>query len=83
MAVTTVRGTMRRAYARSGATRDWSGPHALRHTLATRMLEEGAKIKEVADVLGHRSIDTSAIYAKVNISMLRKVALPWPQEVQP
>jgi len=47
------------------------------------MLEEGAKIKEVADVLGHRSIDTSAIYAKVNISMLRKVALPWPQEVQP
>lgn len=72
-----VRGALRRTYDRSGAA-PWTGPHALRHTLAARMLQAGARLKEVADVLGHTSIDTAAIYAKVNLSMLRTVALPWP-----
>ena len=77
----TVRGALRRAYDRSGAAR-WSGPHALRHTVAARMVQKGARLKEVADVLGHASIDTTTIYAKVNLPMLRQVAMPWPGKVQ-
>lgn len=56
-----------------------TGTRILRHTAATRMHQQGATLKEVADVLGHRSIDTTAIYAKVNLPMLEQVALPWPE----
>jgi integrase/recombinase XerD len=55
-----------------------TGPNVLRHTVATQLLRSGATMKEVADVLRHRSIDTAAIYAKVDIIDLRKVAAPWP-----
>lgn len=57
-------------------------PHVFRHTCATRMYEKGAAFKEIADVLGHRSIGTVSIYTKVNLVQLSKVALPWP-EVKP
>jgi len=73
-----VRGAMRRAYARVGLPPQWCGTHLLRHTAATRMHQRGASLKEVADVLGHRSIDTSVIYTKVNLPALKTVALPWP-----
>lgn len=52
--------------------------HALRHTLARRLLEQGSSLKEVADVLRHRSLDTSLIYAKLDSQRLSAVALPWP-----
>jgi site-specific recombinase XerD len=42
----------------------------------------GATIKEVADVLGHASLDATAMYAKVDLPRLRKVALPWPEVIQ-
>jgi site-specific recombinase XerD len=42
-------------------------------------MEGGVPIKEVADVLGHTSIDTTAIYAKVNLAILKQVAMPWPK----
>lgn len=54
------------------------GPHSLRHTAATAMVNSGASFKEVADVLGHRSIATTFIYAKLDMKSLREVALPWP-----
>ncbi len=54
------------------------GAHVLRHSLASRMVNEGASIKEVADVLGHLSIDTTAIYTKVDTRHLARVALPFP-----
>jgi len=73
-----VRGAMRRAYARVGFPPQWCGTHLLRHTAATRMHQRGASLKEIADVLGHRSIDTSVIYTKVNLPALKTVALPWP-----
>jgi site-specific recombinase XerD len=44
------------------------------------MLNHGASIKEVADVLRHRSLDTTAIYTKVNLQSLSAVAMPWPQD---
>ncbi|MDP6423064.1 MAG: site-specific integrase [SAR202 cluster bacterium] len=73
-----IRGAVRRAYKRSGLPSSWTGTHRLRHTAAARMLRRRATIKEIADVLGHRSIDTAAIYAKVDLEALREVVLPWP-----
>ncbi len=78
VAVTTVRGAVRRAFQR--AELPWSGTHVLRHTAARRMLQGGCSIKEIADVLRHRSIDTTAIYTKVDLPQLTCVAQPWPEE---
>jgi integrase/recombinase XerD len=50
------------------------GPHALRHACATHLLSEGLSLKEIGDHLGHRDPETTAIYAKVNLSGLREVA---------
>ena len=77
-----IRGVIRRAFARVEGCAHWTGTHALRHTAATRLHRRGASLKEVADLLGHRSIDTTAIYTKVDLPTLAAVALPWP-EVQP
>ncbi|NEX23694.1 tyrosine-type recombinase/integrase, partial [Thiorhodococcus mannitoliphagus] len=70
---------IRQAYARAGLT--GHSAHALRHTLASRLLASGGSLKEVADVLRHRSLDTTLIYAKLDTPSLSEVALPWPGEV--
>jgi len=67
---------IRDAYHRIGL--DHGRTHALRHTLARRLLEQGDSLKEVADILRHRSLDTSLIYAKLDNRKLSAVALPWP-----
>jgi site-specific recombinase XerD len=54
------------------------GSHALRHAWATRMLWAGQSLKVIADLLGHRQIETTRIYAKVDLARLQEVALPWP-----
>jgi integrase/recombinase XerD len=54
------------------------GAHSLRHTAATEMVNAGAPFKDVADVLGHKSITTTFIYAKLDMKSLMRVALPWP-----
>ena len=71
-----VRRAVREAYRRCGLPH--TGVHILRHTLASRLLNTGATLKEVADVLRHRELDTSLIYAKVDISRLSAVTMPWP-----
>ena len=73
-----VRGIIRRAFAQVVGCEHQTGTHILRHTAATRLHRAGADIKRVADILGHRSIDTTAIYAKVDVDRLSSVALPWP-----
>lgn len=55
-----------------------TGAHRLRHTAATAMLRAGASLDEVAQVLRHRSHDTTAIYAKVDRTALATVVRPWP-----
>lgn len=56
------------------------GPHCYRHSCATRLINEGHTFKEVADVLGHVKIDTTAIYAKVNFPRLRDVSdMDWKE----
>src|SRR5205807_10603229 len=54
------------------------GAHRLRHTAATEMLRSGAPLLEIGQVLRHRSLRTTAIYAKVDRTALRTLALPWP-----
>ena len=68
--------TIRQAYARAGLP--YSGAHLLRHTMASRLLASGSSLKEVADVLRHRSLNTTLIYAKLDTRSLSTVALPWP-----
>jgi site-specific recombinase XerD len=55
-----------------------SGSHQFRHALAVRMLKQGASLAEIGEVLRHRSPQTTSIYARVDISSLRSLALPWP-----
>ncbi len=50
------------------------GPHTLRHACATRLLRQGASFKEIGDLLGHRSLESVGIYAKVDLPALRAVA---------
>jgi integrase/recombinase XerC len=71
-----IRMVVRRAFRRAGIPHERT--HALRHTLACRLVRAGSPIKEVADVLRHRSLNTSQIYAKLNVGALVEVALPWP-----
>ena len=52
--------------------------HAFRHTAATQMVRRGIGFKQVADVLGHRLLETTNIYAKLDEDTLHRVALPWP-----
>ena len=80
-----VRGVIRRAYAAVPGCQALTGTHILRHTAASRLLRAGADLKRIADILGHRSIDTTAVYAKVDADSLAAVAAPWPtaKEVQP
>lgn len=73
-----IRGVMRRAYVTVPGCEQWTGTHILRHTAATRLHHAGADLKCVADILGHRSIDTTAIYTKVALDQLAATALPWP-----
>jgi len=64
------------AYERAGLP--YTRSHLLRHTMASRLLAGGSSLKEVADVLRHRSLNTTLIYAKLDNRNLREVALPWP-----
>ena len=56
------------------------GLHSLRHSLATRLLEQGTPFPTIADILGHTSLESTRIYAKADVEALRSVALD-PQEV--
>ena len=66
-----------RAFGRCGLTHS-KGTHVLRHTAAVRMRCAGASLKEIADALRHRSLDTTMIYSKVDLPRLATVAAPWP-----
>ena len=73
---TAVCALVRRACRRAGL--EAVGAHRLRHTAATGMLQAGASLAQVAQVLRHRSLGTTAIYAKVDRRVLAALALPWP-----
>ena len=74
----TVSRIVRSRLQRAGLPIQRGGAHLLRHCLATRLVEQRRPIKEVADLLGHRNIDTTSIYVKVAVPQLADVALPFP-----
>ena len=69
---------VRHALQRGGVDSPSMGAHQFRHGLATEMLRQGASLGEIGDVLGHRQLQTTSIYTKVDIDALRSLALPWP-----
>jgi site-specific recombinase XerD len=74
-----ISGMVRSVLERSGlALPRVAGAHLIRHSLATQLVGQRRPINEVADLLGHRSIDTTAIYVKVAVAQLGDVALPFP-----
>jgi site-specific recombinase XerD len=70
------------ALQRAGVQTPFKGAHVFRHTLATQMLQGGASLEEIGHLLRHRSPDTTRIYAKVDLTALHTLALPWPGGVQ-
>ena len=69
---------VRRALERAGIASPRKGAHLLRHSLATEMLRKGGSFAEIGEILRHRSVDTTAIYAKVDVTALQALAQPWP-----
>lgn len=69
---------VKRALDRAGLNPPYKGCHVLRHSLATRMLRQGASLFEIGGILRHRHPDTTAIYAKVDLVALRTLAQVWP-----
>lgn len=74
-----VTGAVVRALHRAGVQAPLAGAYVFRHTLASRLVQRGTPLKEVADLLGHRCLDTTMIYAKLDVPALSEVALPWPE----
>jgi site-specific recombinase XerD len=73
---------VRRALDRAGLNPAHKGAHLLRHSVATHMLRQGASLAEIGELLRHRSQQTTMIYAKVDLDLLRPLALPWPGGAQ-
>jgi len=71
----------RTALQRAGIQSPRRGSHVFRHTAACRMLAADVGLDSIAAVLRHRSIETTWIYAKVDLHLLNEVAQPWPEEV--
>ena len=69
---------VRRALERADLTPPIKGAHLLRHSLATDLLRHGASLPEIGEVLRHRSLNTTEIYAKVDLDRLRTLVQPWP-----
>lgn len=70
------------ALAKAGVKSSRKGAHLLRHSLATDMLRKGASLDEIGELLRHKSPDSTAIYAKVDLGSLQALALPWPGGVR-
>lgn len=72
---------VRRACTRAGLAR--VGAHRLRHTMACEMVKAGVPLPEISQVLRHRSLVSTAIYARVDLDQLRALAQPWPAAPRP
>lgn len=72
-----VSAIVKRAMVRAAVTAPTRGAHLLRHSAATAMLRDGISLPTIGVVLRHRSVETTALYAKVDTALLRSVAQPW------
>jgi integrase/recombinase XerD len=75
-----VSAIVRRACRRAGVTP--VGAHRLRHTLACEMVSAGVPLQQIGQVLRHRGLDNTVVYARVGVAQLRTLARPWPEEAE-
>jgi site-specific recombinase XerD len=75
-----VSSTAERAIRRAGVKAPSLGAHVFRHSAATAWLRQGLTLHAVGTLLRHRDVDTTALYAKVDVDRLRQIAMPWPTE---
>jgi site-specific recombinase XerD len=73
---------VRRALKQAGVESARKGAHLLRHSLATDLLRQGASLHEIGELLRHRSPNSTAVYAKVELTALRPLAPAWPGVAQ-
>lgn len=73
-----VKAVAAQAIRRAGVQAPSFGAHVLRHSAATGLLRQGASLQVIGEVLRHRSVDTTAHYAKVDVGLLQEVIRPWP-----
>lgn len=71
---------VRKHMTNAGVKKPKNGSNTLRHSWAIRALAQDSPMKAIADVLGHRCLNTTFIYAKADLKMLRQVTMPWPEE---
>jgi site-specific recombinase XerD len=74
----TISSLVMRALKHAGVESAHTGAHVLRHSLATSLLRQGGSLDEIGELLRHQSPNTTAIYAKVDVTALHTLALPWP-----
>jgi site-specific recombinase XerD len=74
----TVGRAVSRAIIRTGINAPSHGAHLLRHSAATNMLRDGMSLHAIGELLRHRSIETTTVYAKLDVKMLKEIAMPWP-----
>ena len=70
---------VRRALRRTGISAPTEGAHLLRHSAATSLLHDGTSLSAIGALLRHTSIDTTTVYAKVDVGLLSEIAMPWPE----
>ena len=70
---------VRKRLSQAGVINPHKGSHIFRHAFAMRMLQRGQPLKTIADLLGHRNINTTYIYTKVDLEALRQAILEWPE----
>lgn len=75
-----VSSTAERAIRRAGVEAPSLGAHLFRHSAATAWLRQGLTLQAIGTLLRHRDVDTTAIYAKVDVDLLSQIAMPWPVE---
>jgi len=69
----------RRAILRARIKTPFHGAHVFRHSAATAMLRQGVPLEKIGRILRHESIETTTIYAKVDVGMLQQLVIPWPK----
>jgi site-specific recombinase XerD len=77
-----ISGLAARAIRHAGVDAPRSGAHVFRHSLATNLLRHGASLEEIGQILRHRDPETTAMYAKVDLDALRRLAVAWPGGVR-
>jgi site-specific recombinase XerD len=75
-----ISGVVQRGLRQCGIEVPHPGAHLLRHTLASHLVQNGASLKEIADLLRHRHLNSASVYAHVDLPALQALSQPWPKE---